>query len=170
MAYYALAQYLTSLNSELYPSYPLVVSGNLKPPHLPSRRFVAQFSKVNGSLVLGADGNGEELVAELFDGADDTCFNLGEFDDGTTPDLAVTIDDLVPDSAYPEEYQEKVSVLINSLAEDSSTAPSLSFTPADKTAPPASPPALSRRFRRMSRAFGERAKSVRKTIRGNVVF
>lgn len=133
LALYALAQYLTYLNEDLYPSYPLVVYQNARAPHLPSnyRQLVTQFSHVNDSLVLGAPGDRDELEPELFDGGQDTCFNFGAFDDGTSSDLAVTIDDLVPNSAYPDEYHQKVSALIDTLADHiAATEPSSGSDPA----------------------------------------
>lgn len=130
LAWYTLAQYLTYINDDLYPSYPLVQYTNARAPHLPAGRRVARFSNVDGKAVLDADGDSEVLEPFWFDANNGSCYNQADLDEEIDANFAVTIDDLVPDSAYPEHYQQSVSSLIASLTEHiSATATSTKATP-----------------------------------------
>lgn len=130
LAWYTLAKYLTFINSDLYPSYPLVKYSNFDAPHLPAGRRVARFNNVNGRPVLDADGDSDVLEPFWFDANNGSCFIQADFDDEINADFAVTIDDLVPDSAYPEHYQQSVSSWIASLTDHiSATATSTKVTP-----------------------------------------
>lgn len=131
LAWYALAQYLTYINDDLYPSYPLVRYSNANAPHLPPGRRVARFNNVNGRPVLDADSDTDILEPFWFDANNGSCFIQPDFsDDDIDADYAVTIDDLVPDSAFPEYYQQSVSSWIASLTEyTSATATSTKVIP-----------------------------------------
>ena len=130
LAWYALAQYLTYINDDLYPSYPLVKYSNSNAPHLPAGRRVARFNNVNGRPVLDANSDTDILEPFWFDANNGSCFVQPDFTDDIDADFAVTIDDLVPDSAYPEHYQQSVSSWIASLTEHiSATATSTKVTP-----------------------------------------
>lgn len=134
LAWYTLAQYLTYINDDLYPSYPLVQLRNFDAPHLPAGRRIARFTKVNGNLVLDADGDSEIPEPFWFDADNGTCFNEADFDDGIDADFAVTIDDLIPDSAYPDHYRQSVSSWIASLTDHiSATATSTIIAPTEST-------------------------------------
>lgn len=134
LAWYALAQYLTFINDNLYPSYPLVKYSNLDAPHLPAGRRIVRFNNVNGRPVLDADGDGDVLEPFWFDANNGSCFNEPDLDEEIDADYAVTIDDLVPDSAYPEGYQQSVSSWIASLTDYvSATATSTRLFPTKLT-------------------------------------
>lgn len=117
LAWYTLAQYLTFINDDLYPSYPLVTYSNFDAPHFPAGRRVVRFNNVDGRPVLAADGEGDVLEPFWFDANNGSCFNEPDMDDPIDADYAVTIDDLVPDSAYPENYQQSVSSWIASFTD-----------------------------------------------------
>ena len=134
LAWYALAQYISFINDDLYPSYPLVTYNNFDAPHLPAGRRVVRFNNVNGRPVLAVNGGGDVLEPFWFDANNGSCFNEPDLDDQIDSDYAVTIDDLVPDSAYPEGYQQSVSSLIASYTDYvSATATSSKVIPTKST-------------------------------------
>lgn len=129
LAWYALAQYVTSINDGLYPNLPLVTYVNFDAPHLPADRRLIRFNNVNGRPVLASDGEGD-LGSFWFDDNAGSCFDASDLANETDANYAVTIDDLVPDSAYPEGYQKSVSSWIASFTDHvSATARSTKVIP-----------------------------------------